>query len=99
MTTVKTTINIDEDTWNRFKKTVFSRYGAIRNLSDAVEEAIKSIDAEEQLSLFMKESGIDADTYPSLKEVVDRRVKLETSAGEEVREMREKRVASISGHE
>lgn len=99
MTTVKTTVNIDEETWNRFKKTVSSRYGSIRNLSGAVEEAIKCFNTDELLSRFIETAGIDAGTYPSLKEVKESRPKLETSAGETVRAMRDERVARISGHE
>ena len=99
MTTVKTTINIDEETWNRFKKTVSSRYGSIRNLSGTVEEAIKCFNTEELLRRFMEMAGIDMGTYPSLKDVEERRPKPGTSAGEAVRAMREERVASISGHE
>jgi hypothetical protein len=37
MADVKTTINVDEETWNEFKRNVASRYGSIRNLSSAVE--------------------------------------------------------------
>ena len=39
MKTVKTTINIDEERLNAFKKTISSRYGSVRKLSSAVEEA------------------------------------------------------------
>lgn len=98
MTTVKTTINIDEETWNRFKKTVSSRYGGIRNLSGAVEEAIKCFNTEELLSQFMETAGIDMGAYPSLRDVEERRPKPGTSAGEVVRAMRDERVARISGY-
>ena len=99
MATVKTTINVDEETWNRFKRSVTSRYGSIRSLSDAVEEAIKCFNIEELLEMFVKQAGIEVESYPSLREVEERRPKLATSAGEEVRAMREERVASISGHQ
>ena len=99
MTSVKTTINIDEETWKRFKRTVSSRYGGIRNLSGAVEEAIKCFNTEGLLSRFMEMAGIGMGAYPSLKEVEERRPKPGTSAGEVVRAMRDERVARISGHE
>jgi len=99
MTTVKTTINIDEETWDRFKKTVSSRYGGIRNLSGAVEEAIKCFNTEELLSRFMEMTGIGMGAYPSLKDVKEERPQPGTSAGEAVRAMRDERVARLSGHE
>jgi len=99
MKSVKTTVNIDEETWKQFKKTVSSRYGSIRNLSGAVEEAIKCFNTEELLSIFIEKAGIDAGMFPSLKEVKERRPKRGTSAGEIVRAMRDERVARISGHE
>ena len=99
MTTVKTTINIDEETWNRFKKTVSSSHGSIRNLSGAVEEAIKCFNTNELLNNFIEAAGIEAGPYPSLKEVKERRPKPGTSAGETIRTMRDDRDARISGHE
>jgi hypothetical protein len=98
MTTTKTTINIDEETWNRFKKTVFSRQGSFRNLSGAVEEAIKTFDTEELIRAFMEEVGIGSGGFPSLREVEEGRPRLETSAGEIVRAMRDERNERISGH-
>jgi len=65
MASVKTTINIDEETWKRFKKTVSSRYGGIRNLSGAVEEAIKCFNTEGLLSRFMEMAGIGMGAYDS----------------------------------
>ena len=88
MTTVKTTINIDEETWNRFKSAVSSRQGSARNLNGAVEEAIRSFDTEGLLSAFMEAMGIEAGGHPSLREVERSRPRLETSAGETVRRMR-----------
>ena len=97
MTTVKTTINIDEETWNRFKSTVSSRQGSARNLSGAVEEAIRSFDTEGLLSAFMEAMGIEAGGHPSLREVERSRPRLETSAGETVRRMRGDRGTCIPG--
>jgi hypothetical protein len=98
MTTVKTTINIDEETWNRFKKAVSSRQGSLRNLSGAVEEAIKAFDTEELMNAFMGAMGIEAGRYPSLNEVEEGRPRPGTSAGETVRAMRDERDARLSGH-
>lgn len=96
MTTVKTTINIDEDTWNRFKKAVSSNQGSLRNLSSAVEEAIRCFNTDELLESFMEMRGIERGRYPSLREVEGSRPKLETSAGKAVREIRDERDARIS---
>ena len=99
MNKIKTTINIDEETWKEFKKMVSSRYGSTRKLSYAVEEAIQCFNTAELLNRFTKLMGIDAGVYPSLKEIKERRPKLETSAGEEVRAIRDEREASISRHQ
>ena len=96
--TVKTTINIDEETWRRFKDAVSFRYGSIRNLSSAVEEAIKCFNTDSILSQFAEEMGVQTGTYPSLREVEENRPRLATSAGREVREMRDERDARLSGH-
>lgn len=98
MTTVKTTINIDEETWNRFKRAVSSRQGSLRNLSGAVEEAIKAFDTEELMNAFMGAMGIETGRYPSLNEVEEGRPRSVTSAGETVRVMRDERDARLSGH-
>lgn len=97
MGTVKTTIVIDEETWNEFKRSVSSRYGSPRKTSLAVEEAIKCSNAVELLKNFSSAMGLVADAYPSVREIEERRPKLETSAGEEVREIRDGRQARLSG--
>jgi len=99
VTTTKTTINIDEETWNRFKKAVSSRQGSLRNLSGAVEEAIRTFDTEELVKALMEATGIEPGGFPSLREVEDGRPRLATSAGETVRAMRDERDARVSGHE
>ena len=97
MGVVKTTIVIDEETWNEFKKTVSSRYGSLRMTSLAVEEAIKCFNAVEMLKGFSDAMGFVTSVYPSVREVEERRPKLGTSAGEEVRGMRDERQARLSG--
>jgi len=99
MVTVKTTIVVDEKAWTEFKRVVSSRYGGVRKLSSAVEEAIRSFNAVEMLNSFSSSMGLDASVYPSIREVEIRRPKLGTSAGEVVRRMRDERGIRISGFE
>jgi len=94
---IKTTIVIDEETWNEFKKSVSSRYGSPRMTSLAVEEAIRCFNAVEMLRDFSNAMGLETGVYPSVREVEGRRPKLVTSAGEEVRGMRDGRQARLSG--
>lgn len=96
--TVKTTINIDEETWRRFKDTVSSHQGSLRNLSNAVEEAIKCFNTNSILEQFAEEMGIKTGAYPSLREVEENRPRLGTSAAKEVREMRDGRNAHLPRH-
>lgn len=98
-TTVKTTINIDEETWNRFKRAVSSSQGSLRNLSGAVKEAIRALDAEYLIRTFAEKTGIEAGRYPSLREVEESRPRPGTSTGETIRRMRDEGDARISGHE
>lgn len=97
MPTVKTTINIDEETWDRFKKTVSSSGGSLRNLSGAVEEAIRSFNTGEILRDFMEAREIDGE-FPSLKEVEGSRPMADTSAGEAVRAIRDERAERLPGY-
>ena len=98
MTTVKATIDIDEETWNRFKNTVSSRQCSARNLSGAVEEALRSFDTEGLILAFMEAMGIEAGSRPSLREVERSRPRLRTSAGETVRTMRGDRGSCMPGN-
>jgi len=97
MTTVKTTIVVDEETWTEFKKVVSSRYGGLRKLSFAVEEAIKSFNAPEVIRSFSSSVGLTTSIYPSSNEVKSRRPKLNTSSAEALRKMRDEREARLSG--
>lgn len=94
---VKTTIVVDEKVWNQFKKTISSRYGSHRNLSPAVEEAIKCFNAVQLLNSFSSAMGFDTKIYPSIRDVESRRPKLKTSTGKIIREMRDEREAHIHG--
>ncbi|MBS7643919.1 hypothetical protein KEJ26_05035 [Candidatus Bathyarchaeota archaeon] len=95
---VKTTILINEATWEEFKKFVSSRYGSLRMTSLAVEEAIKCFNAVGLLRSFSKAIGLETDVYPSIREVQERRPRLGTLAGEEVRGMRDERQTRLSRH-
>jgi len=96
MTAIKTTILVDEKTWNEFRRSVSRRYGSPRMASQAVEEAIRSFNSFELLKRFSEAAGLITSTYPSVKEIQERRPKLGTSAGEEVRRMRDERQARLS---
>lgn len=97
MPSVKTTINIDEDTWNRFKRIVALSGGGLRNLSGAVEEAIRSYNTSEILGDFIKARELDGE-FPSLREVEESRPKADISAGKAMREFREERTEHLPGH-
>lgn len=96
MGSIKISINIDEEMWNEFKRTVSSHYGNVRGLSTTVEEAIKCFNTAELLNRFTELKGIDVSTYPSLREIEEKRPQLKVSAGEAVRKMRDEREARIS---
>ncbi len=68
-TTVKTTVNIDEEVWEEFKRAVNRRYGGTRNLSKAVEEAISSYNTVELLREAAKALDVEPGEYPSSSEV------------------------------
>jgi hypothetical protein len=97
MGVVKTTIVVDEETWNAFRKFVSSRYGSSRMLSFAVEEALKSSNVVDMLVRFCEAIRLKADEYPSVRDVERRRPKLDTSAGTGIRGMRDERQTRILG--
>ncbi|MEM2843070.1 MAG: hypothetical protein QXZ53_04245 [Candidatus Bathyarchaeia archaeon] len=88
---IKTTIIIDEETWSEFKKIVSLRYGNLRMISHAIEEAIKCFNVVEVLKGFSNAMGLAINEYPSSNEVKEKRPKLNSSAGKEVRRMRDER--------
>ena len=95
MNSVKTTINVDEETLKEFKKTASSRYGGSRKLSLAIEEAIKNYNTTTILTNYAKREGITLEAIPWSKEIMDRRPTVDCSAGKELRAMRDERAASI----
>ena len=96
MDAVKTTINVDDETLREFKKMTTSRYGSERKLSAAITEAMRSYNSSMILSEYAEKEGISLASLPSSREVEEKRPKLEASAGEEVRGMRDARETSIS---
>lgn len=88
-------ITIDEKVWDEFKKTVNTRYGGVRNLSEAVESAIRNYNMAEVLRESASKLGVDPE-YPSSREVEQRRPSI--SGGSAVlREMREGRKSRQHG--
>ena len=96
---VKTTINVDEDTLMEFKKLVTNRYGSTRKLSLAIDEAMKNLSTTSILVSYAKKEGIPLRDYPSSREIRARRPVVDSSAGEEVRVMRDERAGSVSGQQ
>jgi len=90
---IETTIVIDEETWNEFKIFVSSRYGSLRTTRLAVEKALKRVKTLETLKEFSEAMGFVNSACPSVREVEERRPKIRTSAGEEVRGLRNEREA------
>jgi hypothetical protein len=97
MPKVKITINVDEETWDNFKRAFSSSRGSLRSLSEAVEEAIRSFDTVGILACFMAAMGMEGG-LPSLRDVKGGRPRPGTSAGEAVRAMRDERAGRILGH-
>ena len=90
MPEVKTTIIIDEKVWEEFKKTVSNRHGGLRNLSGAVETAIRNYNMVEVLRESSSKLGIDPE-YPSSREVEQRRPSVPVESSEILREIRKRR--------
>ncbi len=97
MTKVKTTLVIDEEVWREFRVRVLSKYGAKRDLSETVEEALRSFNPLLPLRRLVEELKLGVDSYPSSNEILASRVRVDLSAGETVREMRNGRQNNISG--
>jgi len=97
MTTVKTTINISEEVWEEFKRTVNSRYGSSRSLSQLVEEAIRSYNVVEMLQESAGDLGVELGEYPSSSEVEARRITVPESSARILREMRDDRETRVLG--
>jgi hypothetical protein len=95
-TTVKTTINVEEERLTRIKRTAQNLYGDTRSLSELMGDAAESFDAESILEAFTKKMGWEAMEYPSLREIEERRPTSTEDSAETIREMREGRADRIS---
>ena len=96
MGSVKTTVNIDEETLKEFKNMATSRYGGSRKLSQAIEDSMKNYNTTSILIEYAKKEKILIGSIPSFREIVDRRPTVDWSAGDELRVMRDERAGSIS---
>jgi len=96
MVSIKTTISVDEDTLNEFKKIVLSRRAGSRNLSHALEEAMRNYNTTAMLKEYARKKGISLESLPSAMEIMNRRPSTDMSSGEEIREMREDRAIRLS---
>ncbi len=92
---VKTTLVIDEKVWNEFRALALSRYGGARTMSIGVEEALRSFSPLAVLRELSAKLKIDG-SYPTSREILSSRVRVSTSAGKVVREMRNGRQKSVS---
>lgn len=97
MTTTKTTIQVDEEVWSRFKTFVSLSFGSDRALSNAVQEAMRAFDTLGMLNGLLAKLGLGLAPYPSGSEVKARRPIVKTSAGKIVREIRDGRLKRVSG--
>ena len=96
MGSVKTTVNIDEETLKEFKNMATSRYGGSRKLSQAIEDSMKNYNTTSIIIGYAKREKILIESIPSSREIMDRRPAVDWSAGRELRAMRDERAASIS---
>ncbi len=99
LTTVKTTLVLDEKIWSEFRRFVGAAYGTTRKMSAGVEEALSSFTAVAVLEAFASGAGIVLDSYPSSQEIVSRRPKVRVSTGRTIRRMRDERKKRVSGYE
>ena len=95
-TTVKTTINIDEEKMARIKRTAQNLYGDTRSLSELFSDAAESFDGESILEAFTKETGWDDLPFPSLREVEERRPSSTEGSEKILREFRDRRANRAS---
>jgi len=97
MTTVKTTVNLDEGVWEEFKRAVSSRYGGTRNLSGVVEYAISNYNMVRLLRDSAKAIGLNVEEYPSSSEVEEKRPSVSVDSASILREMRDGRQTRLHG--
>jgi len=98
MAKAKTTILIDKDLLDQFKRLASLKHGTTRSLSSEIEEALRAFSPFEILSSAAKRLGQRIDHYPSLREVAKNRPRVKISAATVVREMRDERERHLFGH-
>ncbi|RLG59098.1 MAG: hypothetical protein DRN95_02905 [Candidatus Hydrothermarchaeota archaeon] len=81
---IKTSIVIDREVWEAFKKKVALERG-LRNISQAIEEAIE----DEVVDILFEKAFIDITPIIEVKPIKPR---VKTNAGKTIREMRDSRL-------
>ena len=87
---MKVSLYFQDETWNRFKKTVLRRTGALRSLSSEVQELLEESLVEDTLRLGFERMKIQARPISS-SQIVPVRPSVNTSSGAMLRKMRERR--------
>lgn len=96
MQKTKTTIVVDKQLLDQFKRLTSAKHGSPRTLSSELEEAIRAFSPPEILSSLAAKLNLKIDRFPSLDEIVQIRPKVNISAGRIIREMRDEREHSLS---
>ena len=99
MQKVKTTVLIDKDLLDQFKKLASVKHGTSKALSSEFEEALRAFSPLEIMSSLIATLNLKIGQYPSLEEVAKNRPRVKISAGRIVREMRDEREQRILGHQ
>jgi len=93
---VKSTLSIDKEVWEEFKRHVVAKYGNLRKLSVEAEEALSQYTSTRFLSESARLLGVTIKGYPSSQEVKANRSRVKVSASQIIREARDEREKSIS---
>jgi len=88
MTIKKVAIYVDDKIWKKFKEEVLRRHGTTRVLSKEVQNLIESYLTSDSMIKFLEKFGA---TFISSEDVKKDRPKLKISAGDVLREVRDKR--------
>ena len=95
---VKTTILIDKHLLDQFKRLASAKHGTSRTLSAEFEKALRASSPSEILTAAATRLNLAIDRYPSLDEIIQKRPRVDVSAGTTVREMRDGRGQRVLGH-
>jgi len=91
----KTTIQVESRLLEQFRGLAASKHGGSRALSSELEEAIRAFSPQEVIRSLATRLGLKIDRYPSLEEVARDRPRVNVSAAEVLRELRDHRVESL----